>query len=101
MQLHSACRCRKINGCPSEIPDGLLNEEWAQINHSQSLSRLNERGGLTLEEALAIIQKRKFYQLDSPERAIIIYSHIFCGYEAAMKLNQLSEKMQKKLGGHF
>lgn len=84
MKLHSACRCRVINGCPSEIPDKLLNEEYAQKNHSQSIKRLSERGGITLEEALAIIQKRQFYEFEHPERAIVIYLHILTGFKAAL-----------------
>jgi len=38
----------------------LLNEHWAQKNHSQSLERLAERGGLSCEEALAIAERRQW-----------------------------------------
>ena len=45
---------------PWPIPMELLNEEWAQRNHSQSLNRLAERGGLSMCEALAIIERRPY-----------------------------------------
>ncbi len=38
----------------------LLNENWAQKNHNQSLERLAERGGLSCEEALAIAERRQW-----------------------------------------
>ena len=38
----------------------LLNEQWAQKNHGQSLERLAERGGLSVEEALAIAERRQW-----------------------------------------
>ena len=44
-------------GCPNEIPWSALNEEWAQRNHSQSLARLAERGGLDVKEAFCNINK--------------------------------------------
>lgn len=36
----------------------VLNEEWAQKNHRQSLAMLASRGGLDVSEALAIIERR-------------------------------------------
>ena len=36
------------------LPMSLLNEQWAQRNHGQSLARLAERGGLDLAEAACI-----------------------------------------------
>lgn len=45
----------------------LLNEDWADRNHGQSLDKLAERGGLSMAEAAAIIQKRKF----SPSETLI------------------------------
>ena len=43
----------------------LLNEEWAQNNHGQTLQRLNERGGLSLCEAAAIAQRREWQKQDA------------------------------------
>lgn len=36
----------------------ILNEQQAQRNHGQSLKRLAERGGLSPDEALAIVERR-------------------------------------------
>lgn len=38
------------------VPFSMLNEEQAQKNHSQTLKRLAERGGLAPSEAIAIIK---------------------------------------------
>lgn len=40
-------------GCPDTVPLSLLNEEWAERNHRQSLTRLAQRGGLGPIELLA------------------------------------------------
>lgn len=47
------------------VPFSMLNEEWAQKNHSQSLQRLAERGGLGADEALAIMDKRPWRSIRS------------------------------------
>ena len=44
---------------PTFIPWDMLNEEYAELNHSQSLTRLNERGGLCVTELLANIHKQR------------------------------------------
>lgn len=41
----------------------LLSEEWAQNNHSQSLSRLAERGGLSADEMLAVMDRRDYKRM--------------------------------------
>ncbi len=46
--------------CPQTVPYGLLNETTAQYNHSQSLDRLNERGGLGVGEMLSIIRNQRW-----------------------------------------
>lgn len=38
----------------------LLSEQQAQKNHGQSLDRLAERGGLSLCEALALVERRRW-----------------------------------------
>lgn len=48
---------------PSHIPISALNEDWAQKIHSQSLSRLNERGGLTSGEIVVNVERRPFDDL--------------------------------------
>lgn len=45
-------------GCPQALRWDALNEEWAQRNHSQTLTRLAERGGLSPCEAVANIERR-------------------------------------------
>ncbi len=51
---------RKYPHCPKEVPMGLLNEEQAQINHGQTLARLNERGGLCPIEMVCLIEHRRY-----------------------------------------
>ena len=58
------------------IPFDSLNEEWAQRNHGQSLDRLNERGGLGSDEALAIIEKRKWIKVHDDEAINRIHEHL-------------------------
>lgn len=41
---------------PKSLPDELFNEEWANKIHSQSLKRLNERGGLSILEMIGNIK---------------------------------------------
>ena len=48
---------RQYPNCPNEIPTELLNEDWAQRIHSQSLALLNERGGLHPKEIICNIKK--------------------------------------------
>lgn len=43
--------------CPSYVPFSMLCEHQADTNHSQSLSRLNERGGVIASECLALIMQ--------------------------------------------
>jgi hypothetical protein len=42
---------------PESLPNELFNEEWAQHIHSQTLKRLNERGGLHPCEMIGNIKK--------------------------------------------
>ncbi len=35
---------------PLEVPNELLNEDWAITNHGQTLARLDERGGMDITE---------------------------------------------------
>ena len=58
MIIHSTSRY-EFPELPVEIPDSMLNEEWAENNHHQSLKILNERGGMGVNELLDNIHKRK------------------------------------------
>lgn len=62
---------------PDFIKWGSLNEEWAQRNHEQTLARLNERGGLSACEALAIIEKRRWHRMDWELALAQILPHAF------------------------
>jgi hypothetical protein len=42
-------------GLPDYIPDNLLNEQMADINHGQTLKRLNERNGMAVHEIVCNI----------------------------------------------
>jgi hypothetical protein len=52
--------CHKHKGCPAEFPDELLDEQWAQRIHGQTLKRLNERGGLSPSEIICNVEKLTF-----------------------------------------
>lgn len=41
-----------LKNYPNDMPWNLLNEDRAKKNHSQTLSRLNERGGMCVSEIL-------------------------------------------------
>lgn len=45
----------------------MLNEEWAQKNHSQSLARLAERGGLCWEEVYCNYYKLPYTRVIDPK----------------------------------
>jgi hypothetical protein len=60
IQVHSGDRNnKKLLNVPDSVPYEILNEEWAQRNHSQTLTRLNERGGLCVLEMLNNIDKKR------------------------------------------
>lgn len=42
----------------------LLSEKQAKINHGQTLDRLAERGGLSLCEAVALVEERQWRRMD-------------------------------------
>jgi hypothetical protein len=51
------------------FPMSLLSEEWARRNHGQSLNRLRERGGLSLVEMVANLERREVPRGMDPVRA--------------------------------
>lgn len=60
MTVHSGDRRnKKLLNVPDSIPFAMLNERMAQWNHSQTLDRLNERGGLCVLEMLNNIDNKK------------------------------------------
>lgn len=54
MKVHSSDLTKYRKG-PAEFPSNLLSEDMAQYNHSQSLERLNSRGGLGYDEIVCNI----------------------------------------------
>lgn len=54
---------KRIKSIPWGVIDG--HERQAQSNHYQTLERLAERGGLAPAEAVAIIEDRKFHNMDN------------------------------------
>lgn len=60
MLVHSGDRNNKnLKNVPYDVPFDLLDERMAQYNHSQTLDRLNERGGLGVLEILNNIDNKK------------------------------------------
>lgn len=53
-------------GVPRSVPWSLLapHEAQARRNHSQSLTRLAERGGLSLCEIIAVLEDRDWHSMD-------------------------------------
>lgn len=72
MKVHSSF---KESGFPKEVPMQIFNEEWAQRNHGQSLDYLNERGGLSPNEMLAIIEKRPWKKINEVEAMLKIINN--------------------------
>jgi hypothetical protein len=64
MQVLSAYR---FEDYPNIFPMSLFNEEQAKKNHGQSLSRINERGGLTPSEMVANIERRNWTPMPAEE----------------------------------
>lgn len=61
MPMHSYKELiKKYPNCPVSVPFELLHEIQAKHNHSQTLQRLAERGGLYPSEMIAVIAKRPF-----------------------------------------
>ena len=48
--------------CPKQIPFAMLSERMAESVHSQSLKRLNERGGMSPVEIIANIEKEDCFK---------------------------------------
>lgn len=72
---------------PTEFPDSLLSEAWAQTNHSQTLKRLNERGGLCIGEIACNILNKPLYPFPIENQELVD------------KLNALIEQEKLKHSG--
>lgn len=80
---------KKYPKCPAEVPFELLDEATAKSNHSQTLQRLAERGGLYPSEMIAVIAKRKY--LDGQDIGMCIESINVHLYNYEQKLKKESE----------
>lgn len=60
---------RKTRDCPASVPWSMLapHEAQAQSNHSQTLERLAERGGLAVCEMLAVLEDRRWKPVPGDE----------------------------------
>lgn len=72
---------QKYPECPKQIPDEILDERWAAVIHSQTLKRLNERGGMSPSEVLLNIRKGSYKDLVSIPEAIPVLIEIVKKYE--------------------
>lgn len=52
----------KDKECPKQIPFAMLSEKMAYSVHSQTLKRLNERGGMSPAEIVGNIEKINLFQ---------------------------------------
>lgn len=52
------------DGFPNTIAIPTDRDDQAVINHSQSLQRLKQRGGLAPSEAVAIMRRQRWQKLD-------------------------------------
>jgi hypothetical protein len=50
----------KLPNCPQQVPMSLLNERRAKMNHSQTLLKLKQRGGLSVKEMLSVITDKSY-----------------------------------------
>lgn len=48
--------------CPKQIPFAMLSERMAESVHSQTLTRLNERGGMSPAEIIGNIEKINLFK---------------------------------------
>lgn len=57
---------RAKGGCPTLVPWDFIapHERWAMNNHSQTLERLAERGGITAGEMVAVIEGRRWTPME-------------------------------------
>ena len=58
------------------VPFSMLSEDQAQTNHSQTLQRLAERGGLGPDEAIAIMDKRRWMPMPKDAALAILTNRL-------------------------
>ena len=67
-------RWMPIQGTPLAVDMRNLSDRQAHRNHEQSLARIAERGGLNLQEALALMNEKKWttYRETTDEAALLM-----------------------------
>lgn len=84
---------KNLLNMPNHIPWDMLNEEYAQLNHSQSLARLNERGGLCVTEMLANIQKQRSRDWTVTQATVDELNALVENYHLSLKESQSADVM--------
>ncbi len=76
MHLFPILKRRSDPGMLRGVPWGMMepHERQADYNHSQTLKRLAERGGLSCCEMLAVLEDRPWHKMDKgvAEAAVIV-----------------------------
>lgn len=67
--IQQGLRRQRVEGCPTSVPWSVVtpHETQAQRNHGQSLPRLAQRGGLSPDEMLAVLEDRDWERMDREE----------------------------------
>lgn len=102
MKVHvSSVNDTSLKNVPYEVPDNILKEHQAQINHGQTLHRLNERGGMGVLEILdnlflRKLQSRKETQEDVDQLNKILNRHKLISYNYEEVDNQELYRSKKE-----
>lgn len=72
--IRKANNCFMVVGIPWEMIEP--HEKQAYSNHSQTLERLAERGGLSPCEAVAILEDRRWHKMDQEKANAILASKV-------------------------
>lgn len=64
-----------LMGTGLAIRSDYLSEQQAQTNHSQTLAKLADRGGLSSCEAAALKEQRAWREMDEAEALVSLAAH--------------------------
>lgn len=79
--------------CPKAIPMALLDEATALRNNNQTLECLAQRGGISPSEAVALIEKRRWCEMDVDEATQYLTQRV-ADYLRTRKNAEVAEKMK-------
>lgn len=86
-----------VLGRPLAIPAALLDARQAMENHGQTLERLAERGGLSLDEAAAVVERRRWRKTTADEAlAALKNACTQRGVRVAQRLNPPEHDMSRR-----